>query len=275
MTLLYVDTSALFKRYVEEHDSEAVLARIDEAPAVGTAVITRVEVAARGRIAGSERGFSLAFKGDALWVRTRSEQAHTASGRLNGTTATVTRLRTALEGAKNITLSERMSLRTTVETGIRQDAGDAETGAGIEVGAGLALNDRASGLTVNVHMRTLVVHQAAGFREHGVAVSISYDPAPASRLGFSARVSPARRRDERSRRPLEPGNDERNGPAPAARQQRATAGHRARLRPPDRYTVRGYATRWIAHVRARPRLPGRLRDAGGTPARQAEPATRR
>ena len=82
----------------------------------------------------------------------------------------MTRLRTALEGAKNITLSERMSLRTTVETGIRQDAGDAETGAGIEVGAGLALNDRASGLTVNVHMRTLVVHQAAGFREHGVAV---------------------------------------------------------------------------------------------------------
>ena len=46
MTLLYMDTSALFKRYVEEHDSEAVLARIDEAPAVGTAVITRVEVAA-------------------------------------------------------------------------------------------------------------------------------------------------------------------------------------------------------------------------------------
>ncbi len=145
----------------------------------------------RGRIAGSERGFALAFKADALWVGTRSEQAHTAGGRLNGTTATVTRLRTALEGAKNVTLGERMSLRTTVETGIRQDGGDAETGAGIDVGAGLALNDRASGLTVNVHVRTLVVHQAAGFSERGVAVSISYDPAPASRLGFSARVSPA------------------------------------------------------------------------------------
>ena len=46
MRLLYVDTSALFKRYVEEDDSEAVIARIDEAPAVGTSVITRVEVAA-------------------------------------------------------------------------------------------------------------------------------------------------------------------------------------------------------------------------------------
>ena len=46
MRLLYLDTSALFKRYVEEDESQAVLARIEEAPAVGTALITRVEVAA-------------------------------------------------------------------------------------------------------------------------------------------------------------------------------------------------------------------------------------
>ncbi len=46
MKLLYVDTSALFKRYVQEDESEAVLARIEEASAVGTALITHVEVAA-------------------------------------------------------------------------------------------------------------------------------------------------------------------------------------------------------------------------------------
>ena len=46
MTLLYLDTSALFKRYVEEAESEALLGRIEEAPTVGTALITRVEVAA-------------------------------------------------------------------------------------------------------------------------------------------------------------------------------------------------------------------------------------
>jgi len=44
--LLYLDTSALFKRYVEEDESEEVLERIDEAPVVGTALITQVEVAA-------------------------------------------------------------------------------------------------------------------------------------------------------------------------------------------------------------------------------------
>ena len=35
MTLLYLDTSALFKRYVEEAESEALLGRIEDAPAVG------------------------------------------------------------------------------------------------------------------------------------------------------------------------------------------------------------------------------------------------
>ena len=46
MRFLYLDTSALFKRSVEEAESEAVLAWIDAAAAVGTALITRVEVAA-------------------------------------------------------------------------------------------------------------------------------------------------------------------------------------------------------------------------------------
>ena len=204
----------------------------------------------RGRIAGSERGFALAFKADGLWVGTRSEQPHTAGGWLNGTTATVTRLRTALEGAKNVTLNERMRVRTSVETGIRQDGGDAETGAGIDVGAGLALNDAVTGLTVNVQVRTLVVHQAAGFSERGVAVSVSYDPAPASRLGLSARVSPAWGGEAMSGAEALWGreNNERDGAAPAARQQRATAGHRDRLRPADRCTVRRDATRRRAHI---------------------------
>ena len=45
MTLLYLDTSALFKRYVEEAGSEALLGRIEDAPAVGTALITRAAAA--------------------------------------------------------------------------------------------------------------------------------------------------------------------------------------------------------------------------------------
>ena len=44
--LLYLDSSALVKRYVDEPMSEAVRALMDEAPAAATALITHTEVGA-------------------------------------------------------------------------------------------------------------------------------------------------------------------------------------------------------------------------------------
>ena len=44
--VLYVDTSALLKRYVVEAESEDVIAKMDEARAIATSLITRTEVAA-------------------------------------------------------------------------------------------------------------------------------------------------------------------------------------------------------------------------------------
>ena len=70
--------------------------------------------------------------------RNSSDEAHTAGGQLNGTTATVTRLRTAREASQTVTLGGRPNLRTTLEIGIRQDGGDAETGAGVDVETGIA-----------------------------------------------------------------------------------------------------------------------------------------
>lgn len=46
MSSVYLDTSALFEHYVEEDESNAVSALMANAQAVGTALITRVEVAA-------------------------------------------------------------------------------------------------------------------------------------------------------------------------------------------------------------------------------------
>jgi len=43
---LYLDTSALVKRYVEEHGSEDVLDWMDLANTIGTGLITRAEIAA-------------------------------------------------------------------------------------------------------------------------------------------------------------------------------------------------------------------------------------
>ena len=84
-----------------------------------------------------------------------------------------------------------MALTASVEVSIRQDGGDGETGTGMDVGAGLVFADAVTGLSVDVRIRTLVVHQAEGLAERGMSISVSYNPTPSTPLGFTARVSPA------------------------------------------------------------------------------------
>ena len=74
---------------------------------------------------------------------------------------------------------------------LRRDGGDAETGAGMDVGGGLAFTDTVSGLSLDVRVRTLVVHQAGGFSDRGMSLSFGWDPTPSSPLGLTARVSPS------------------------------------------------------------------------------------
>ena len=88
-------------------------------------------------------------------------------------------------------LAGRLSLKPSVEVGLRHDGGDAEIGAGMDVGGGLVVSDRATGLAVDVRVRTLLVHQAEGFSERGVSLSLSYNPTPSSPLGFRAKVAPS------------------------------------------------------------------------------------
>ena len=84
-----------------------------------------------------------------------------------------------------------MAFTPSVELGIRQNDGDAETGRGLDLGVGLVLADGVTGLAVDVRVRRLLVHQAAGFAKSGMAVSVSYDPTPRTPLGFTPRVAPA------------------------------------------------------------------------------------
>ena len=136
-------------------------------------------------------GFGLAFKADALWVGTGSETVDGPAGRLAGTEAVVTRVRTALEASRGYVFGHGIALRPSLEVGLRQDGGDAETGAGADVAASLIASDPLTGLSVDVRVRTLLVHQAQGFRERGVSLSFSYDPTPSTPLGFTARVAPS------------------------------------------------------------------------------------
>ena len=84
-------------------------------------------------------------------------------------------MRTALESSRGFTLRSRLSLTPSVEVGLRHDAGDAEQGSGVDVGGGLVVSDAATGLAVDLRVRMLLVHEAEGFRERGMALSLSYN----------------------------------------------------------------------------------------------------
>ena len=129
-----------------------------------------------------------------LALETDTRLTRTTTGAIAGlaaTEASVWQRRLGLEGSRPLALGGRLSLRPSVEVGLRYDGGDAETGAGMDVGAGLGFADSGTGLAVDVHVRTLLVHEAEGFSERGVAFSVSYDPTPSTPLGVTARVAPS------------------------------------------------------------------------------------
>ena len=180
---------------------------------------------------GSTGGFKLAFKADALWVGTSVYGAEGVAGRLAAAAATVTRVRTAIEASQDFRLRGRVALTPSVEVGVRQDGGDAEIGTGMDVAGGISFTDTATGLSVDVRVRTLVAHQAKGFTDRGMSVSLGWNPTPSGPLGFSALVAP-------SWGAQEPDTLWSAGAAVTPRSARTggrrTGRRRARLRPADR-----------------------------------------
>ena len=125
-------------------------------------------------------GPELAVKSDAMVVRTTSD----AVQGLEATTAEVTRLRLGLEGSWRVVAGGGGEFVPRLGMGVRHDGGDAETGFGVDIGGGLAWSDRARGITAEVSGRGLLTHASSGFREHGFAGSVSWDPTPDSERGL-------------------------------------------------------------------------------------------
>ena len=130
------------------------------------------------------RGFDLAVKSDALWVRTDSD----AAAGLAAATVQVSRLRLILEARRTFALSSGAVLAPTAQVGLRHDGGDAETGTGVEVGAGIRYT--AGMLTIEGQVRTLLAHEAGGYEEWGASGAIRLSP-DASGLGPSLALLPA------------------------------------------------------------------------------------
>ncbi|MYK50213.1 MAG: hypothetical protein F4032_00440 [Gemmatimonadetes bacterium] len=136
-------------------------------------------------------GFGLAFKTDALGMAMANADVAGPAGNLAATRALVTRLRAGLEASRSYALGGGMSLQPRLEVGLRHDGGDAETGAGVDLAGSLIALNPLSGLSADVRVRTLLVHQAKGFQDKGVAISFSYNPQPSTPLGFVAQVAPS------------------------------------------------------------------------------------
>ena len=130
-------------------------------------------------------GADLRWTADALWTRTTSE----ARAGLAAVSGDTTRLRFGVETGWTRVLSSGAVLSPRLEMAARHDGGDAETGFGVEIGGGLDWFDPVRGLEVGVTGRRLVLHEQDGFEDWGVALTMSYDPTPDTKRGFSAGVS--------------------------------------------------------------------------------------
>ena len=114
--------------------------------------------------------FEFAVRSDALVTNTVSA----ASDNLISAAGAASRVRVVLEGSGSLPLGSGGMLKPTLEAGLRYDGGDAETGAGLEIGGGLGY--AAGALAVEVRARLLLAHQDTEYEEWGASGSVRYQP---------------------------------------------------------------------------------------------------
>ena len=155
--------------------------------------MTMAAAGARGVVveAPAEGGLELAIRTDAVVQRTESDAATSASGGdLAATEAGTSRVRLMVEGSRAFAMDGGGRFTPSLEVGLRQDGGDAETGTGVELGGGLSYTDPSSGLTLEAKARGLIAHEDADYREWGAGASLRLDPGASGR-GLSLSLSPA------------------------------------------------------------------------------------
>ena len=113
--------------------------------------------------------FELALRSDALLTNTVSDSVEGLMGAAGATS----RVRLIIEGTGSLPLAMGV-LKPTLEAGLRHDGGDAETGAGFELGGGLAW--AAGPLSLQVKGRMLVAHEDTEYEEWGLSSSLQYQP---------------------------------------------------------------------------------------------------
>ncbi len=126
---------------------------------------------------GGSEGITLNSTADVLTLKTNSEDVDG----LESSESSVSRLRVGLEATRPFPLSNGASLLPSMEMGIRQDGGDAETGYGLDLGAGILWSDPERGIQWRIEGTTLLTHTEEEFQEQGLSLSFSWEPNPSNR----------------------------------------------------------------------------------------------
>ena len=134
------------------------------------------DIAMRMFAAGSRRDLmsvgsvDLAVKADAFLVRVQSDEHE----HLPSVAADSSRLRLTLEGSRGFAFENGSSLTGSLELGARADGGDAETGAGAELGAGFAYLHPV-GLAIQARGHVLLAHEDSEFQQWGGGLTVNFD----------------------------------------------------------------------------------------------------
>ena len=149
------------------------LVEVDGSELLETEVVSSLLAAGTvGRIATGSR-VQLGYQGDLFLARAEAEER-----------VQVSRIRAGLEGSMVL----GRSLRPYLETALRHDGGDAETGMGLEVGGGLRLRHAGGKLRAELSGRGLLAHASRELGEWGVAAALHYG-APQG-IGPTAEIRP-------------------------------------------------------------------------------------
>ena len=127
--------------------------------------------------------FELAVRADSLLATARSVKAPG----LPEIEADAMRVRLLIDGSHSFRTGDHV-FTPSVEVGFRHEAGDAEQGSGLEVGA--TLRYAAKRLMVELGSHALVNHQESDYEKWGVSGSVRYAPG-ADERGLSARLGSA------------------------------------------------------------------------------------
>ena len=126
---------------------------------------------------------ALNVKSDAMWVSTKSARTRD----MVATEGDVTRLRLIVQGERVFASETGATFTPSAEMGLRHDGGDAETGTGLEVGAGLRYT--AGRVSIEGQVRALVAHEAEGYEEWGASGAIRVNPSASGR-GLTLSIAP-------------------------------------------------------------------------------------